>query len=167
MWTAASTQLISNLSSMYEYILTHLPNKSSFRFVDTISLLNADGVRGDYTLRKDAFFYEDHFVGNPVTPGVIITEIMIQIGLGVLGIFLTLNNEGTNASEQERLFPLLTSSEVSFYKMVLPGQKVTVISNKKYYRLGKLKCDVEMLDETNSLVARGTFSGVIKASINN
>jgi hypothetical protein len=50
---------------MYEDILDLLPYKSSFRFVDHITELSADGVKGDYTLRKDAFFYEDHFPGKP------------------------------------------------------------------------------------------------------
>jgi 3-hydroxyacyl-[acyl-carrier-protein] dehydratase len=64
--------------------------------------------------------------------------------------------------EDESLFPLLTSTDVSFYKMVLPGQKVTVISKKQYFRFGKLKCYVEMLDSSKELVAKGMFSGVIK-----
>jgi 3-hydroxyacyl-[acyl-carrier-protein] dehydratase len=46
--------------------------------------------------------------------------------------------------------------------MVLPGQKVTVISKKQYFRFGKLKCYVEMLDSEGELVAKGTFSGIIK-----
>ena len=71
---------------MHNDILDLLPYKSSFRFVDNISAIDENGVTGDYTLRKDAFFYEDHFVGNPVTPGVIITEIMAQIGVVALGI---------------------------------------------------------------------------------
>jgi 3-hydroxyacyl-[acyl-carrier-protein] dehydratase len=147
---------------MTNHILNHLPYKSSFRFVDNILLLSEDEVRGEYTLKKDAFFYEDHFAGNPVTPGVIITEIMAQIGLVVLGIFLVLRETEFNFMENNSLFPLLTSTDVSFYKMVLPGQKVTVISKKKYFRFGKLKCHVEMLDSANELVASGTFSGIIK-----
>jgi 3-hydroxyacyl-[acyl-carrier-protein] dehydratase len=143
-------------------ILSHLPYKSSFRFVDNISLLNEDEVRGEYTLRNDAFFYEDHFVGNPVTPGVIITEIMAQIGLVVLGMFLVLKEPQLNFMENDSLFPLLTSTDVSFYKIVLPGQKVTVISKKQYFRFGKLKCYVELLDSSKELVAKGMFSGIIK-----
>jgi len=147
---------------MHNQILNHLPYKSSFRFVDNISALSEDGVTGDYTLREDAFFYEDHFEGNPVTPGVIITEIMAQIGLVVLGIFLILKEGELNLGPDEALFPLLASTEVSFHKMVLPGQKVTVISKKQYFRFGKLKCYVEMTDSSNELVARGMFSGIVK-----
>jgi len=151
---------------MNNYILNHLPYKSSFRFVDNITLLNENEVRGEYTLRKDAFFYEDHFEGNPITPGIIVTEIMAQIGLVVLGIFLMLKeNEITLPAgniKGESLYPLLTSTDVSFYKIVLPGQKVTVISKKEYFRFGKLKCYVEMLDSSKEMVAKGIFSGIIK-----
>jgi 3-hydroxyacyl-[acyl-carrier-protein] dehydratase len=147
---------------MNNHILNHLPYKSSFRFVDNISLLSEEEVIGDYTLKNDAFFYEDHFEGNPVTPGVIITEIMAQIGLVVLGIFLLLKDSKFNYKEEGSLFPLLTSTDVSFYKIVLPGQKVTVISKKQYFRFGKLKCYVEMLDSSRELVAKGMFSGIIK-----
>src|SRR5476651_344775 len=147
---------------MNNHILNHLPYKSTFRFIDNITSLNEDGVTGDFTLKQDAFFYEDHFEGNPVTPGVIITEIMAQIGLVVLGIFLILKEPGNNFTSDSSLYPVLTSTDVSFYKMVLPGQKVTVISKKQYFRFGKLKCTVEMLDSSKEIVARGTFAGIIK-----
>ena len=146
---------------MYNDILDLLPYKSSFRFVDNISELSEDGVIGEYTLREDAFFYEDHFVGNPVTPGVIITEIMAQIGLVVLGLYL-LTKDPAFTGSGESSFPLFTSTEVSFHKMVSPGQKVTVISKKQYFRFGKLKCYVEMFDSSNEIVARGMFSGIVK-----
>ncbi len=147
---------------MYEDILNHLPYKSSFRFVDHITELNDDGVEGDYTLKADSFFYQDHFAGNPVTPGVIITEIMAQIGLVVLGIFLIAKESGNSGNTNEAMFPLFTSTEISFHKMVLPGEKVTVISKKQYFRFGKLKCYVEMFDSSNDLIAKGMFSGIVK-----
>src|ERR1700759_4734980 len=104
---------------MSNHILSHLPYKSSFRFVDNIISMNEDEVVGEYTLKPDSFFYEDHFVGNPVTPGVIITEIMAQIGLVVLGIYLLSKEEEYKDNPDEATFPLFTSTEVSFHKMVL------------------------------------------------
>jgi 3-hydroxyacyl-[acyl-carrier-protein] dehydratase len=153
---------------MYNYIFDHLPYRSSFRFVDEISFLDADKVIGHYTLKKDAFFYEDHFVGYPVTPGAILTEIMGQIGLVVLGIYLITKDwgDGVIGDRSDPLpppvFPLLTSVDVSFYRMVLPEQRVTVTSKKDYFRFDKLKCRVEMLDASGELVAKGVFSGMIK-----
>jgi 3-hydroxyacyl-[acyl-carrier-protein] dehydratase len=144
---------------MYQYILDHLPYKSSFRFVDEISYLDKDRVVGHYTLREDAFFYEDHFPGNPVTPGAILTEIMAQIGLVVLGIFLVV---GPADTASDPAVPLFTSMEVSFDRMVLPGQKITVISQKEYFRFGKLKCRVEMQDAAGNRIAKGVFAGILR-----
>lgn len=92
--------------SNYNDILEHLPYKSSFRFVDNILQLDEDGVTGEYTLREDAFFYEDHFIDNPITPGVIITEIMAQIGLVVLGIYLLKKKKSSQCSGA-RNFPVV------------------------------------------------------------
>lgn len=151
---------------MHNDILKYLPYKSSFLFIDNILSLDLNGVTGEYTLRKDAFFYEDHFVNNPITPGVIITEIMAQIGLVVLGIHLVKNEKTeTLPSIDEGSFPLLTSTDVSFFKMVLPGEKVTVTSKKQYFRFGKLKCMVEMRNESKELVAKGLFSGILKTTV--
>ena len=148
---------------MYKNILDQLPYKSSFRFVDKISFLSLDEVKGDYTLKKDSFFYEDHFPGNPITPGAIIIEIMAQIGLVVLGINQILHGTPEKgASYDKKFFPLFTDADVSFYKMVLPGEKVTVISKKQYFRFYKLKCSVQMYNSSDELVAKGIFSGVIK-----
>ena len=147
-------------------ILSYLPYKSSFRFVDHITAIDSDGVTGDYSLKPDAFFYEDHFVGNPVTPGVIITEIMAQIGLVVLGIYLMMNGKpGDQPLMEADTFPLLTSTNVDFFKMVLPAEKVVVTSKKQYFRFGKLKCAVEMHNAEGELVAKGIFSGIIKGAI--
>jgi 3-hydroxyacyl-[acyl-carrier-protein] dehydratase len=151
----------------YQYILDRLPYKSSFRFVDEISFLGPDRAIGHYTLRPDAFFYHDHFPGNPVTPGSILTEIMAQIGLVVLGIFLVTEEpakvvKAHSAESSIPIFPLLTSVEVSFLKMVLPGQKVTVISDKVYFRFDKLKCKVVMQDADGEPLAKGVFAGMIK-----
>jgi 3-hydroxyacyl-[acyl-carrier-protein] dehydratase len=144
------------VNGMYNYILDQLPYKSSFRFVDEIAYLDSDKVIGHYTLKKDAFFYEDHFVGNPVTPGAILTEIMAQIGLVVLGIYLA------RPAPDAPLIPVFTSIEVAFLKMALPGEKITVISKKDYFRFDKLKCHVEMQDASGALIAKGVFAGIIK-----
>ncbi|WP_214070893.1 3-hydroxyacyl-ACP dehydratase FabZ family protein [Mucilaginibacter sp. dw_454] len=147
-------------------ILKYLPYKSSFLFVDNITALDENGVTGNHTLKPDAFFYEDHFPDNPVTPGVIITEVMAQIGLVVLGIYLMLDGKPHEGAVMHAdSFPLLTSTNVDFFKMVLPGEKVTVNSKKQYFRFGKLKCLVEMHNADGDLVAKGVFSGIIKNAV--
>ncbi|MEO7211066.1 MAG: hydroxymyristoyl-ACP dehydratase [Chitinophagaceae bacterium] len=144
---------------MHEEIIELLPYKSSFKFVDHISALSTEGITAEYTLKKDAFFYEDHFVNNPVTPGAIITEIMAQCGLVAFGIYL-LKDE--HKIQENNYFPLLTSVDISFLKMVLPGEKVVIISKKIYFRFNKLKCFVEMQNQHGETIAKGNFSGIIQ-----
>ena len=150
---------------MHQEILDLLPYKSSFRFVDEITAIDENGVTGNYTLREHSFFYEDHFPNNPVTPGVIITEIMAQIGLVILGIFLIVNNkEKHHNASTETIFPLLTSTEISlFSKWCCRAKKLLWFLKNNIFVFDKLKCYIEMTNEAGELIARGTFAGMIKS----
>ena len=139
-------------------IIKKLPYKKPFLFVDELIEVSENGITGNYTFKESEFFYEGHFKNNPITPGVILTETMAQIGVVCLGIYL-LKNE--NSSEKKPQIAL-TSNEVDFFLPVLPNEKVTVISEKEYFRFNKLKCKVKMINEKKELVCRGSISGMIK-----
>ena len=136
-----------------EEIIAKLPYSKPFLFVDEILAINENGVEGTFTFDSKLDFYKGHFKNNPVTPGVILTETMAQIGLVCLGIYLNEGKEIQNIG--------FTSSEVEFLKPVYPNEKVTVISEKIYYRFGKLKCKVKMLNEKKEEVCSGTLAGMI------
>lgn len=138
-----------------EIILSKLPYSKPFLFVDEIIHIDENGVEGTFTFDENLDFYKGHFKNNPVTPGVILIEVMAQIGLVCLGIFLLndkLNKEASIA---------LTSSEIDFLKPVFPNEKITVISQKIYFRFGKLKCKVAMFNDDGIEVCRGTIAGMI------
>lgn len=136
-------------------IISKLPYSKPFLFVDEITEINENGVEGRYAFDENSDFYRGHFKNNPVTPGVILTEVMAQIGLVCLGIFLLDKKFNKNTSIA------LTSTAVEFLKPVFPGEKVTVISGKIYFRFGKLKCKVIMRNESGDEVCRGTIAGMI------
>ncbi len=138
-------------------IVSALPYQTPFLFVDELTVISEDGITGNYTFKKDAYFYEGHFKGNPITPGVILTETMAQIGVVCLGIYLTRNTKKSNRAPQVAL----TSSAVDFYVPVYPGEQVIVISEKEYFRFNKLKCKVKLLNAQGQLVCRGFISGMI------
>jgi 3-hydroxyacyl-[acyl-carrier-protein] dehydratase len=140
-------------------ILKRLPYQKPFLFVDGIDTISEDGVTGYYTFKADEWFYEGHFKNNPLTPGVILTECMAQIGLVCLGIYLL--KEDIDASVKLQI--ALTSNQMDFYLPVLPNEKVTVISKKEVFRFNKLKCKVKLINEKGDLVCRGFISGMIKA----
>ncbi|HBR55384.1 MAG TPA: hydroxymyristoyl-ACP dehydratase [Flavobacteriaceae bacterium] len=140
-------------------ILAKLPYSKPFLFVDALVSISEDGMEGVYTFKPSEFYYEGHFKDRPVTPGVILTECMAQIGVVCLGIFL-LKNEPI-----EELQIALSSHQIDFYKPVFPKEKMTVVSEKVYFRFQKLKCSVKMLNEQNELVAKGTISGMINHTL--
>ena len=65
------------------------------------------------------------------------------------------------SSEEKKPQIALTSNNIDFFLPVLPNEKVTVISEKEYFRFNKLKCKVKMMNEKNELVCRGTISGML------
>ncbi|MBC5841863.1 beta-hydroxyacyl-ACP dehydratase [Flavobacterium sp. F-380] len=136
-------------------IISKLPYSKPFLFVDEITKVNENGVEGNFTFDPTLDFYEGHFKNNPITPGVILTEVMAQIGVVSLGIYL-LNNT-TNTS----ITIALTSSSIDFLKPVFPSEKVTVISEKIYFRFNKLKCKVEMKNEEGQIVCKGEIAGMM------
>ena len=139
-------------------IIKNLPYQKPFLFVDELTEISENGITGNYTFNEKEFFYEGHFKNNPITPGVILTETMAQIGLVCLGIFL-LKDEISSEEKQTKI--ALTSNQVDFFLPVLPNEKVIVISEKEYFRFNKLKCKVKMMNDKNELVCRGTISGML------
>jgi 3-hydroxyacyl-[acyl-carrier-protein] dehydratase len=127
-------------------------------FVDGLTLISNEGVTGHYTFKENEFFYEGHFKNNSITPGVILTEAMAQIGVVCLGIYLMKDE----VLENSQIQIALTSSQMDFFLPVFPNEKVTVVSEKEVFRFNKLKCKVKMLNEKNELVCRGQISGMIK-----
>lgn len=140
-------------------IIALLPYQEPFLFVDELTEISDEGIRGSYTYQKDAFFYQGHFKNNPITPGVILTETMAQIGVVCLGIYLI--NETLSTEKNTQI--ALTSNHIDFFIPVNAGEKVTVISEKEFFRFHKLKCKVKLLNAENKLVCRGTISGMIKS----
>lgn len=141
-------------------IITQLPYSKPFLFVDAVSQINTEGAIGSYTFTEDADFYKGHFKGNPITPGVLLTECCAQIGLVCLGIFLLQEDQQSTSGMQIGM----SSSEMEFLKPVFPNEKVTVHSEKIYFRFGKLKCKVKMFNAKGDMVCKGSLSGMLKVA---
>ncbi len=132
-------------------ILGYLPYSKPFLFVDDLLEINENGIKGTFTYHQDLDFYKGHFKDNPITPGVILTETMAQIGLVCFGIYLT---------EAKDHVVMMSSCKIDFLKPVYPNEKVTVTSTKNYFRFNKLSCIVVMENEAGEIVCKGEIAGM-------
>jgi 3-hydroxyacyl-[acyl-carrier-protein] dehydratase len=139
-------------------IIKLLPYQAPFLFVEQLTYISENKVKGYYTFKNDEYFYKGHFKDNPITPGVILTEVMAQIGLVCLGIYLLKDQ----FSEIKKPQIALTSHNIDFFLPVKPMERVEVVSEKIYFRFNKLKCNVQLFNEENELVCKGTISGMLK-----
>ncbi|MFW0716108.1 3-hydroxyacyl-ACP dehydratase FabZ family protein [Pedobacter sp. N23S346] len=144
-----------------QQIIDLLPYSRPFLFVDEIEKITEDGVTGTFTFSPELDFYKGHFKDNPVTPGVILTETMAQIGLVCLGIFLLSAHKNEYNGKVA-----MTSSNVEFLRPVFPGEKVIVISEKIYFRFNKLKCKITMQNEAGEKVCYGELAGMFIKNAN-
>jgi 3-hydroxyacyl-[acyl-carrier-protein] dehydratase len=140
-----------------EKIVSNLPYGNGFKFVDQLLEIDEDNVMGIYKFRREAYFYQHHFIDNPVTPGVILIECMAQIGLACLGSFLMQGD-----SDRPRF--VFTENHINFLGVVTPDTVVVVTARKEYFRFGKLKVVVQMLDENENKIAEGWMSGMLLKS---
>ncbi|PPK95525.1 MULTISPECIES: 3-hydroxyacyl-ACP dehydratase FabZ family protein [Nonlabens] len=137
-----------------EKIVANLPYGDGFKFVDQLLELDEDSVIGIYRFRESEYFYKHHFKDQPVTPGVILIECMAQIGLACLGSYLMRDKD----SKPQFVF---TENHINFLNTVLPETTVIVSAKKDYFRFGKLKVVVQMMDENENKIAEGWMSGMI------
>ena len=145
-----------------ETVLQLLPFQTPFLFVEELTYISENRSEGYYTFKNDEYFYKGHFKDKPITPGVILTEVMAQIGVVCLGIYLLKKS----FSEIKKPQIALTSNEVDFFLPVKPKERVNVVSEKIYFRFNKLKCKVQLFNEKNELVCKGTISGMLKVMNN-
>ncbi len=141
-----------------EEVLARVPQQDPFRFIDEIHELDADHIVASYRFPEDADFYRGHFPGNPITPGVILVETMAQAGVVALGLYLCALER--SPEELEKLVTVFTDANVEFSGTVLPGQRVTTVGKKTFFRRLKLRSEVEMRLDDGSVVCSGVLSGM-------
>jgi len=143
-------------NTRFSEIIEAIPHQQPFRFIDEIVEADQECIVGNYTFRDNEFFYSGHFPGYPVTPGVILTECMAQIGLVAFGMFL----ENISPAEMKTIKVFFVKSDVQFHRMVLPGEKVKVTAQKEYFRLKRLQCKVVMHNAAGEKICSGTLAGM-------
>ena len=99
-----------------------LPHRYPFLLVDLVLELDPhQRILAMKNVTANEPFFQGHFPGHPVMPGVLVVEAMAQAG-GLL-TQLSLQHDG-NTGKQEKLFYLVKVDNARFSKMVVPGDQL-------------------------------------------
>ena len=131
-----------------------LPHRTPFLFVDRLETVTDKEIVGFRRFTEDDFFFQGHFPGYPVVPGVILVETMAQCGgAGV-------NSLGSMADGS--IFFLASVDKVKFRRQVRPGDEVRMeitslrISPKMIKQSGKAFVGDELAAEAEWMCLVGS-----------
>lgn len=147
----------------YEEVMELISPTAGFQFIDEILELNDQCIRGTYTYRQNEFDHHGYLSESPTTPGVVLTEIMAQIGLLAFGMHLYLQKAGTRLGLDD-IKVRFTQSKINFLNTVMPGEKVWVNGEKESFHNDTLQCWVSLKKEDGEVVCQGTLAGIFLPS---
>ena len=142
-----------------EEIKRILPHRYPFLLVDRIiSLEPGKRIVGLKNITINEPFFQGHFPGRPIMPGVLIIEALAQVG-GILALLSTPEQLGNPA-----IF-LLGLDKVRFRKPVVPGDQLVlelqaVRGGKKFWKMqGKAFVNETLVTEAEIMAAVGQEEG--------
>lgn len=95
-----------------------IPHRPPFLLLDEIVEWAADRIVCRKTFSDDEFFYQGHYPGFPLTPGVLLCEAGMQAGAVLLSKIVDKDKPGV---------PVATRlNDVRFKRMVRPGETIDI-----------------------------------------
>jgi len=119
-------------------IIKILPHRHPFLLVDMITELElGERIVGVKNVTINEPFFEGHFPGNPIMPGVLVIEAMVQVG----GILARLSEPGSMKEGGDRAIYFVAMDKVRFRKPIVPGDQILfeLTAMRKGSRIWKMK----------------------------
>ena len=105
-----------------EDIHRRIPHRPPFLFIDEILEITDEGASAKLSVKPDFPFFEGHYPGNPIMPGVLLCEAVFQTGAIFLSDFI--KNQSLN---DDKVTPVLSRiRDARFKRMVLPNDQVEI-----------------------------------------
>jgi 3-hydroxyacyl-[acyl-carrier-protein] dehydratase len=108
-------------------ILQLIPHRPPFLFVDEIVSAFAEGLVARRTWRADEDFYQGHYPGAPITPGVLLCESVFQTA----ALYIAKQAQAAGGKPGEGVPLIAKINDVRFRNPVYPGDTVTIEVKKK------------------------------------
>jgi len=110
-----------DLPLKYEDIIRIIPHRYPFLLVDKIIEMElGKRVVGIKNVTANEPFFQGHFPGNPIMPGVLIIEAMAQVG----GVLARLSLPDVMEREEMGEIFFVSMDKVKFRKPVVPGDQI-------------------------------------------
>ena len=140
-------------------ILGILPQRYPFLMIDKVIKINDKKIVALKNVSNNEPYFQGHFPGNPIMPGVMILEALIQAGN-------LLPAEVSTDSKKDYVGYVTTIDKVKFKKPVVPGDHLylTVSILNKISTTWRFtgKADVNGI-----IVAEATWMGILVNDLNN
>ncbi len=133
-------------------ILKIIPHRYPMLLIDKITELEEDFVVGEKYVAIDEWFFQGHFPGHPVMPGVLIVESMAQVG----GFLLLKRVQ----DPEDKVVYFLKMDRIKFRKAVMPGDVLRSELKLLKYREGLCVMDAKAYVDT-TLVAEGELTAKV------
>ena len=123
-----------------EEILAAIPQRPPFLFVDRILSREGNSITTERTLRADEYFFQGHFPGNPIMPGVLLCEACFQTGAILMG-----------AGSQPGLGVVTRIKDTKFKSFARPGDTLTISVtlddqvDNAFYMSGTIRIDDKLI----------------------
>jgi 3-hydroxyacyl-[acyl-carrier-protein] dehydratase len=105
----------------YDDIIKVLPHRYPFLLVDRITELElGKTIVGIKNVTANEPFFQGHFPGKPIMPGVLIIEAMAQTG----GVLARLSIPEVSKKKGEEALFFMSMDKVKFRRPVVPGDRI-------------------------------------------
>ena len=147
-----------DLPLKYEDIIRILPHRYPFLLVDKIIEMEmGKRVVGIKNVTANEPFFQGHFPGNPIMPGVLIIEAMAQVG----GVLARLSIPNVMEREDMGEIFFVSMDKVKFRKPVVPGDQIrfeaeALRAGARVWKMaGKAFVDGDLVAEANLVAVIG------------
>lgn len=135
-----------------EEIENIIPQRDPFLMIDEVeNFIPGESATAYKHVKEEEWYFKGHFPGNPIMPGVLITESLAQTG--AVAILSLEENKGKNA-----LFAGI--DKMKFKKQVVPGDTLK-LEVKIIKRKGPIGIGEAIATSEGKLVARGELTFAI------
>ena len=132
-----------------EQILGLLPHRYPFLLIDRVLEVSDDRVVALKNVTFNEPYFQGHFPGAPVMPGVLQVEAMAQAG-GILA------SRAVDFDPQKHVMLFMAIDAVKFRKPVTPGDQLTIevvpLRKGKIFKMkGEIRCDGNVVSSAEFL----------------